>query len=169
MRLLMFALVFLTVGPVAAQQGQVPYSLTAGERVRLVLAPAPGAPGTAGGAYLVGRVRSTTKDSLALVPAEGPARSRTLAWTQIERVARRDENRTGEVLGMVLGGVVGGLTGYVLGDALSDDPLAKVAFIPGTLGGLLVGGIIGARTGERWEDVPPARVTLGLRATIPIR
>lgn len=163
MRLFLAVFAFVLSVPVAAQEA--PFAVSPGERVRVVLAPTPGVPG---GAAFVGRVRSVGADSLSF-EGDGARSAETLAWSGIAAVERRVQNRTGEGLGLLAGGIVGGLVGYVLGGVLTDDPLGRVAAIPGSIVGLLVGGVVGAHVGDRWKGIPPSAPALGVRAAVPLR
>jgi hypothetical protein len=91
-----------------------------------------------------------------------------VAWTDVQRVERMGNNKTGEALGLLVGGVVGGLTGYFVGNLLSDDPLATLGFLPGAFLGIPMGGVIGAHVGDRWHDVPASRPVGALRVAIPL-
>ncbi len=169
MNTLLFLLVVLGAAPALAQPDAPRYPVQPGERVRVHLAPGR-APSGAVGAHFVGSVRSVDADSLVVSLAGPSGRARSaFSWREVARVDRSVQNRTGEALGLLIGGVVGGLVGYAGGAALSDDPLARVALIPGAFGGLLVGGYVGAHVGDRWHEVAPAKPALGFRATVRIR
>ncbi len=164
MRLLSLFLLFLIAASSFAQGGAAPYPVERGERVRITLTgPAPG------GSFYVGSVFAADLDSLSLRLGGRSAPVRALAWPEVGRIERLGENHTGEVLGFLIGGVGGGLIGYAAGNALSEDPLAGVAFLPGAFLGLLIGGVVGAHIGDRWEEVPPVRVTTAFRVVVPLR
>lgn len=162
-------LLLLAATPVMAQQNEAPYPVHLGERVRVFLTPSSPLNGMAGGPY-IGSVQLADADSLVLLFDRGQASiQEAFSWRSVDRLDRSAQNRTGEALGLLIGGLVGGLVGYVGGDALSDDPLAKVALVPGALIGMLAGGVIGAQVGNQWEDIPPTRASISFRMTFPTR
>lgn len=77
------------------------------------------------------------------------------------------ENRTGELIGMLIGGISGGVISYVAAVSLSNDPLAKVAVVPGSFIGILIGGIIGANVGSKSKGALHHRSNIG-SLSIPI-
>ena len=165
MRLLLLVLVLATVVPVVAQQAPAPYPVSVGEQLRVRIATLDEAPLSA--TYLSGRVRTLSADSLGLTATT--LGTPTLPWSRVMSVERRGESRTGEVVGLLVGGLVGGLAGYVIGDATTDNPLGKVAALPGAFGGLLIGGVVGAKVAHSWEPVSSSRPALGFSVSVPVR
>lgn len=157
----------LTVGALTASAQQVPgpYPVAVGEHLRVRLAPTSGEPD--GATCLIGRVQFVSADTLGLRCGASPAEP--LAWSSIAAVDRRSQNRAGEAIGLAIGGVLGGLAGYVIGDAATEDPLGRVALVPGALGGLLVGGVVGAHLGPSWEPVAASRAALVVRVSVSVR
>jgi len=150
---LLFALL-VTASSVFGQESEPPFAVARGELVRLALSDRlDGAPGS----FYVGSVAAVDADSISLVLRDREFSLRAVGWSEISHVERLGENRTGEALGLLIGGLAGGALGYILGDVLIDDPVGKVALLPGALIGLTAGGFVGARVGNRWEEVPPVQ------------
>ena len=149
MRLLLFSLL---LAPLAT--AQVPlYSLSKGDYVRL----RSDLPGPS--ALLEGRVAAVGADSLALVPAPGAARY-VVAWRDVTRLERQEENRVVEAVGIAVGLVTGVVVGGVLGAGVTRDgfgALSEGMLGGGALGGfagMAVGAAVGARVRQPWVELP---------------
>ena len=144
-----------------------PYDVSRGDHVRLWL----GLPTPA--TAVEGLVVVAGPDSLTFSPAS-QGRSRRVAWRDVGRLERREENRVGEVVGMAVGLAVGAVVGGVIGAGVRPYDIERAAggVVLGGFAGSAVGASVGSRTRQPWAELPRTGsrgTVVSFRLTVPLR
>ena len=154
----------LFASPIFNLAGQAASVLVPGSRVRVTAAPS----------YVpvVGTVVAQERDSLRLIVAGAPVALAHASFQKVEMSRGRYSNAgNGALIGLGLGGGTGLLLGVAAVASCGPEewicpgPAAVpvMAILFGGLGAGL-GALLGSgSSGERWDEVPRARVTLGPR------